>query len=83
MTLRNMVNTLHVPCIIKIRDLNNEHVCTCSSASKGVIPYLDLEVTEWFVYYLQNERNTICVLLDCDSILFDKNTEETNNDETN
>lgn len=75
MTLKNMINALRIPCTVRIRDLYNEPVCICGSDSKGIVPYLDLEVAEWFIYYLENEKNTICVLLDCDSILFDNETD--------
>ena len=63
MTLKDMLNVLRIPCIIKIRDLDNDPICNCGSDSKGVYPYLDLEVVQWFVYDLGGEKNTICVLV--------------------
>ena len=63
MTLKDMVDKLRIPCWIKIRDSESYHICDCESDSRGVIPYLDLEIVEWFVYSLANETNTICVLV--------------------
>lgn len=81
MKLKDMINTLRMPCTVRIRDLDNDPVCICDSDSKGIVPYLDLAVVEWFIYYLQNEKNTICVLLDCDSVLFDSDVgKEVQND---
>lgn len=63
MKLKDMINKLRIPCQIKIRDSENNSICDCESNSKGVIPYLDLEVVEWFVYTLTHDINTICVLV--------------------
>jgi hypothetical protein len=63
MRLKDMLNVLRIPCTVRIRDLDNEPICICGSDSKGIIPYLDLEVAEWFIYHLENEKNTICVLV--------------------
>ena len=63
MKLKDMLNKLRIPCTVIIRDLDNDPICTCGSDSKGIVPYSDLEVAEWFIYYLENEKNTICVLV--------------------
>lgn len=63
MKLKDMLNELRIPCTVRIRDLDNEPICICGSDSKGIVPYLDLEVAEWFIYCLENEKNTICVLV--------------------
>lgn len=63
MTLKDMIDKLRIPCRIKIRDSESYPICDCESDSRGVIPYLDLEIVEWFVYSLANETNTICVLV--------------------
>lgn len=68
MTLDDMINALRIPCTVRIRDLDNEPVCICESTSKGIYPYLDLDIAEWFIYDLGGEKNTICVLLDCEQI---------------
>lgn len=63
MKLKDMIDKLRIPCQIKIRDSENNPICDCESNSKGVIPYLHLEVAEWFVYGLGDVKNTICVLV--------------------
>lgn len=63
MTLKDMIDKLRIPCWIKIRDSESYPICDCESDSHGVIPYLDLEIVEGFVYNLAHETNTICVLV--------------------
>lgn len=63
MRLKDMLNTLRRSCTVRIRDLDNNAICICDSNSKGVDPYLDLDVVEWFVYDLGGVKNTICVLI--------------------
>lgn len=75
MKLKDMLNALRIPCTLKIRDLDNDPICSCDSTSKGAYPYLDLEVVQWFVYDLGGAKNTICVLVNdvrekCEDIPF-------------
>ena len=48
MRLGDMLHILRIDCIITIRDKDNIGICTCMTNSKGVDPYINCEVTEWF-----------------------------------
>lgn len=60
MILEEMVIKLRIPCLIEIRDSNNISICEALSDSKGVDPYIDCKVVEWFI----RNANTVCVLID-------------------
>ena len=43
-----MLHILRIECTISIRDRDNIGICTCTTNSKGVDPYINCEVVEWF-----------------------------------
>ena len=57
MIFKEMVELLRINCGVEIRDESNCNVCFCESNSRGIEPYLDKEVVEWFVA----SSNTFCV----------------------
>lgn len=63
MKLKEMIDLVGIPCFVKLRNSDNEPICDFDSNSKGILPYADLEIVEWFVYNLENNKNTICVLV--------------------
>lgn len=50
MTLKDMVEKLRKKEIVEIRDRDNYIICTCHTNSKGIQPYLENEILEWFVF---------------------------------
>jgi len=65
MTLKEFVGTMKTPCSMEFRDSEDNSICMLMSDSKGVIPYLDKEITEWFVYDIsQIKCGELCVYLD-------------------
>ena len=51
-------------CEIQIRDHDNFRICETSSDSKGVIPYLNYEIIEWFPMIDSTyEIGMFCVLI--------------------
>lgn len=61
MILKEMITKLRLPCLFEIRDFQNNGVCKTLSDSKGVKPYINYEIIEWFV--ARDNANTICVLI--------------------
>lgn len=64
MTVKDMVEKLRMPKMVEIRDHANYFICTCKTESKGITPYLENEVIEWFpfddsVFYGPN----FCILI--------------------
>ena len=65
MTLKEFVGTMKSPCSMELRDSEDNSICMLISDSKGVIPYLDKEITEWLVYGMHQARSVeLCVYLD-------------------
>ncbi len=50
MTLKDMVEKLRKSEVVEIRDHDNYLICTCHTDSKGIQPYLENEISEWFVF---------------------------------
>lgn len=50
MTLKEMVEKLRKTEVVEIRDHDNYLICTCKTDSKGITPYLENEVIEWFAF---------------------------------
>lgn len=48
MRLGDMLHILRLEISIEIRDKYNVKICICDTNSKGVDPYVNYEVTEWF-----------------------------------
>lgn len=48
MKFKEMIDTLNQGYTVAIRDEENENVCNTRTDSKGIIPYLDKDVTRWF-----------------------------------
>lgn len=48
MRLGDMLHTLRIECTIAIRDKDNIEICTCNTNSKGIDPYVNCEVVEWY-----------------------------------
>lgn len=48
MRLGDMLHILRFECTLSIRDRDNIGICTCETSSKGVDPYINYEVVEWF-----------------------------------
>jgi hypothetical protein len=48
MKFKEMTDTLIQGYSVAIRDEENENVCNTRTDSKGIIPYLDKDVTRWF-----------------------------------
>ena len=48
MKLGDMLHILRIACWIGIVDKDNRKICECYSDSKGVDPYINCEVVEWF-----------------------------------
>lgn len=64
MTLNDMIKNLRKNCAIAIRDHDNFRICENSSNSKGVIPYLNYEIIEWFPMIDSTyEMGMFCVLI--------------------
>ena len=64
MKFRDMLETLRTEGVVEIRDQDNIGVCVCNTDSKGVEPYTDLEVVEWFVFATSPlNSKSFCVLL--------------------
>ena len=66
MTFGEMISLLRTPAVIEIRDEDNHKICVTDSNSRGCAPYLNCEVTEWFVYGISlciNPQPDMCVLL--------------------
>lgn len=57
MKFGDMLHTLRTRCKIEIRDKENTGVCICQSDSKGVDPYINYDVVEWF----PATDSTLCV----------------------
>lgn len=49
MKLREMIGTLRVHQRVLIRSSDGYDICSCKTESKGVIPYMDDNVVEWFI----------------------------------
>lgn len=50
MTLKDMVEKLRNTEVVEIRDHDNYLICICNTDSKGIQPYLEYEILEWFVF---------------------------------
>lgn len=48
MKFKEMIDTLSQGYSVAIRDEENENVCNTRTNLKGIIPYLDKDVIEWF-----------------------------------
>lgn len=50
MTLKEFTDLMctNVEMSIELRDTDNQEICTCKSGSKGIKPYEDYNVNEWF-----------------------------------
>jgi hypothetical protein len=48
MKLKDMIRTLRTQERVEIRDEEGYEIITCQSDSKGIAPYLECEVAEWF-----------------------------------
>ena len=48
MKFKEMIDTLTQDYSVLIRDEENENVCSTRTDSKGIIPYLDKDVINWF-----------------------------------
>lgn len=50
MTLKEFTDLMcmSVEMSIELRDTDNQEICTCKSGSKGIKPYEDYNVNEWF-----------------------------------
>lgn len=50
MTLKEFTDLMctNVAMNIELRDTDNQEICTCRSGSKGIKPYEDYNVKEWF-----------------------------------
>ena len=46
---------------IEIRDSDNYSICTTRSDSKGMLPYLECEIKEWFPFH--SLCGGICILI--------------------
>ena len=65
MTLKDMIDKLRLASLIEIRDRDNFRICITASNAKGVIPYLDYDVIEWFPLFESfSQREMFCVLID-------------------
>lgn len=68
MTVKEMLERLRIPVMIEFRDSENNFVCFTQSDVKGVEPYKDRKVSEWFVFSkLQQtilDKPDICILLE-------------------
>lgn len=63
MKLKDMVEKLRKSEIVEIRDHDNYPICTCCTDSKGIQPYLDNEILEWFVFSDGIYYPNFCVLI--------------------
>ena len=65
MLFGEMINKLRTNTTFEIRDEDNNKICIVESNSKGVNPYLDCEVVQWFIYAraLFDSQPDACVLL--------------------
>jgi hypothetical protein len=50
MTVKDMVEKLRMSKLVEIRDHANFFICICKTDSKGITPYLENEVIEWFPF---------------------------------
>ena len=48
MKFSDMLDRLRIHTYVTIRDNENMEVCKCKTDSKGVEPYIDYDVIEWF-----------------------------------
>jgi hypothetical protein len=48
MKFKEMIDMLPQSYSVAIQDEDDENVCTTRTDSKGIIPYLDKDVTRWF-----------------------------------
>ena len=65
MRLGDMTYSLRIPCLIEIRDKDNTKICTCGTDSKGIDPYVNYEVVEWFPnIFGETDYNCLTVLID-------------------
>lgn len=63
MKLSDVLNNLRIDCTIEIRDKDNNGICTCITNSKGVDPYINCEVVEWFPVISSTVTGTDVVVL--------------------
>lgn len=63
MKLSDVLNNLRIDCTIEIRDKDNMEICTCDTNSKGVDPYINCEVVEWFPVISSTVTGTDVVVL--------------------
>lgn len=74
MTLNDMIKFLRKTCDIEIRDHDNYRICETSSDSKGVIPYLNYEIIEWFPLLDSTfQMGMFCVLINDEVAADDSN----------
>ena len=57
-----MIEGLKIPCLIEIRDFDNNMICQTGTDRKGIIPYLNYNVVSWFVR--SNTGCAFCVMID-------------------
>lgn len=62
MTLKEFTDLMctNVEMSIELRDTDNQEICTCKSGSKGIKPYEDCNVNEWFTN-LNNGRVVVTI----------------------
>ena len=48
MTLRDMISTLRTSERVEIRNEDGYEILTCGTESRGLEPYLDCQVIDWF-----------------------------------
>ena len=49
MKLREMIGTLRIHQRVQIRNRDGYEICSCRTDSEGVMPYMDDDITEWFI----------------------------------
>ena len=49
MKLREMIGTLRVNQRVQIRNRDGYEICICRTDSEGIMPYMNDDITEWFI----------------------------------
>lgn len=65
MTLKEFTDLMcmSVEMSIELRDTDNQEICTCKSGSKGIKPYEDYNVNEWFT--VPNNGRVVVTISKC------------------
>ena len=64
MRLGDILRILRFEINIEIRDKDNNSICICNTNSKGVDPYVNYEVVNWFPVIMNTTSADVVFLID-------------------